>query len=157
VPLKIHRRRPGLNPRTLGLMASTLTVTPPRTTGLPSYGNKIDWGWLRTGLNLKPSHYTDLGTTWVWVVSVTPRLRFSAGERTPGTHCTGGWVSPEPVWTQRLEEKSFRLCRESNLHRPVVKSVARHYNELPGPLKNGVWEEFSWPRGQEVPRWCKTT
>jgi hypothetical protein len=82
------------------------------------------------------------------VVSVTPRPRFSPGERTPGTHCTGGgekrcsscsfstsaldkgersasrpgralapekgppvpfgqeagWT-PEPVWTQRLEEK----------------------------------------------------
>jgi hypothetical protein len=29
-----------------------------------------------------------------WVVSVTPRPRFSPGERTPGTHCTGGWVGP---------------------------------------------------------------
>jgi hypothetical protein len=29
------------------------------------------------------------------------------GERTFGTHCIGaGWAS-EPVWTQRLEEKSF--------------------------------------------------
>jgi hypothetical protein len=23
------------------------------------------------------------------------------------THCTGGWVVQEPVWTQRLEEKSL--------------------------------------------------
>jgi hypothetical protein len=28
-------------------------------------------------------------------------------ESTPGTHCTGVWVGPEPVWTQRLEEISF--------------------------------------------------
>jgi hypothetical protein len=28
------------------------------------------------------------------VVSVTPRLRFSPWERTPSTHCTGGWVGP---------------------------------------------------------------
>jgi hypothetical protein len=26
--------------------------------------------------------------------SVTPRPRFSPGERTPGTYCTGGWVGP---------------------------------------------------------------
>jgi hypothetical protein len=26
------------------------------------------------------------------VVSVTPRPRFTPGERTPGTHCTGCWV-----------------------------------------------------------------
>jgi hypothetical protein len=37
-----------------------------------------------------------------------------------------GWAS-EPVWTQRLQEKSFRLCRGSNLDRPVVQPVARHY------------------------------
>jgi hypothetical protein len=39
-----------------------------------------------------------------------------------------GWA-PEPVWRQRLEEKSFRLCRGSNLHRPVVQSVTRHYTD----------------------------
>jgi hypothetical protein len=36
-----------------------------------------------------------------------------------------GWA-PEPVWTQRLKEKSFRLCRGSNLDRPVLQPVARH-------------------------------
>jgi hypothetical protein len=39
-----------------------------------------------------------------------------------------GWA-PEPVWTQRLEEKSFCLCRRSNLDRPVVQPVARHYTD----------------------------
>jgi hypothetical protein len=29
----------------------------------------------------------------------------------------------EPVWTQRVEEKSFRLCRGSNFDRPVVQTV----------------------------------
>jgi hypothetical protein len=38
-----------------------------------------------------------------------------------------GWA-PEPVWTQRLEKKSFRLCRGSNLDRPIVRPVARHYS-----------------------------
>jgi len=28
------------------------------------------------------------------VVSITPWPHFSPGERTPGTHCTGGWVGP---------------------------------------------------------------
>jgi hypothetical protein len=35
-----------------------------------------------------------------------------------------GWA-PEPVWTQKLEEKSFCLCRGSNLDRPVVQSVVK--------------------------------
>jgi hypothetical protein len=39
-----------------------------------------------------------------------------------------GWA-PEPVWTQTLEEKSFRLCRGSNLDRSVVHPVARHYTD----------------------------
>jgi hypothetical protein len=33
-----------------------------------------------------------------------------------------GWAS-ELVWTQRLQEKSLRFCRGSNLDRPVVQSV----------------------------------
>jgi hypothetical protein len=36
----------------------------------------------------------DLGTRWGWVVSATPRPRFTLWERTYGTHCTGGWVGP---------------------------------------------------------------
>jgi hypothetical protein len=32
ITLKIHRPRPGLNPRTLGSVASTLTTRPPRAT-----------------------------------------------------------------------------------------------------------------------------
>jgi hypothetical protein len=36
-----------------------------------------------------------------------------------------GWA-PEPVWTQRLEEKSFASAG-INLDRPVVQPVDRHY------------------------------
>jgi hypothetical protein len=39
-----------------------------------------------------------------------------------------GWA-PEPIWTQRLEEKSFSLCRGSNFDRSVVQFVARHYTD----------------------------
>jgi hypothetical protein len=39
-----------------------------------------------------------------------------------------GWT-PEPVWTQRLQEKSFCLCRRSNLDRQVVQPVVRHYTD----------------------------
>jgi hypothetical protein len=39
-----------------------------------------------------------------------------------------GWA-PEPFWTQRLEEASSFPCRGSNLVRPVVQSVARHYTD----------------------------
>jgi hypothetical protein len=36
-----------------------------------------------------------------------------------------GWV-PEPVWTHRIEEKSFHLYRRSNIDRPIVQPVARY-------------------------------
>jgi hypothetical protein len=39
-----------------------------------------------------------------------------------------GWA-PEPVWTQRLEEKYFRLYQGTNIYRPVVLSEARHYTD----------------------------
>jgi hypothetical protein len=34
----------------------------------------------------------DLGTRWGWVLSVTPRLRFTPRERTPDSHWVGGCV-----------------------------------------------------------------
>jgi hypothetical protein len=39
-----------------------------------------------------------------------------------------GWA-PEPVWTQRLQEKSFAFVGDRTL---VIQSVASHYTELPG-------------------------
>jgi hypothetical protein len=49
------------------------------------------------------------------------------GEKTPGTHCTGGWVGLRAGLDTEDKAKIFRLCRESNLDRSVVQSVVRHY------------------------------
>jgi hypothetical protein len=38
---------------------------------------------------------------------VAPRQRFSPGERTPGTHCTGGWVGLRATLDTEVTEKSF--------------------------------------------------
>jgi hypothetical protein len=46
-----------------------------------------------------------------------------------------GWAS-KPVWTQRLEEKSSHLCQGSNLDRPVVQPLVRHYTD--------------WARGRNI-------
>jgi hypothetical protein len=62
-----------------------------------------------------------------WVVSLTPRPRFTPGELTPSTHCTGGWVKPRAGLDTEATGKILRLCQGSNLDRPVVQSVARHY------------------------------
>jgi hypothetical protein len=39
-----------------------------------------------------------------------------------------GWAS-KLVWTQRIQEKSFRLCRGSKMYRSVIQPVARHYTD----------------------------
>jgi hypothetical protein len=51
------------------------------------------------------------------------------GEKTSGTHCKGGWVGPRAGLDTEARGKSFRLCRGSNLDRPVVQPVARHYTD----------------------------
>jgi hypothetical protein len=75
----------------------------------------------------------DLGTRWGWVVSVTPRPRFTPGERTPGTHCTGGWVGPRAGMDTEARGKILCPCRGSNPDRPVVQPVVRHYTAWANP------------------------
>jgi hypothetical protein len=64
-----------------------------------------------------------------WVVSVTPRPRFTPGERTPPVPIGQevGWAS-ELVWTDRLQEQFFSSAGDRTT---VVQSVVRHCTELP--------------------------
>jgi hypothetical protein len=53
-----------------------------------------------------------------------------------------GWAL-EPVWTQRLEEKSFRLCRGSNVENYIP---IRELNSI-----GYVWDtEVAWERRADV-------
>jgi hypothetical protein len=61
-----------------------------------------------------------------WSASRTGRA-FTPGERTPGTHCTGGWVGPRAGLVTEVRGKILCLCRGSNTDRPVVQPVVRHY------------------------------
>jgi hypothetical protein len=49
------------------------------------------------------------------VVSVTPRPRFTPGERTPGTHWIGGWVGLRAGLDAGARRKILCPCRGSNL------------------------------------------
>jgi hypothetical protein len=54
-------------------------------------------------------------------------LAFTPGERTPGTHCTGGWVGPRAGLDTEDRGKILCPCRGSNPDRPVFQPVVRHY------------------------------
>jgi hypothetical protein len=58
-----------------------------------------------------------------------PAALYPRGKDPPVSTGQETGLAPEPVWTQRLEEQYFRLCRRSNLDRPVVQSVARYYTD----------------------------
>jgi hypothetical protein len=75
---------------------------------------------------IAPTH-TMLGTRWGWVVSVAPLPRFTPGERTSGTHWIEGWVSPRAGLDAGARRKILCPCRGSNLDRPIVQPVVRHY------------------------------
>jgi hypothetical protein len=54
--------------------------------------------------------------------------------------------APEPVWTQKLEKKSFRICRGSNHDRPVVQPVARHHTDWAMRLTSGKDGDINFTR-----------
>jgi hypothetical protein len=65
----------------------------------------------------------NLCTRWGWVVSITPRPRFTPRESTPGTHCTGGWVGPRAGLDAGARRKTLCPCRGSNPDRPARRQT----------------------------------
>jgi hypothetical protein len=61
----------------------------------------------------------NIGTRWRWVVSVTPRPRFTPGERTPGTHWIGIWVGSRAGLDAGAGGRILCPCRGSNPDRPA--------------------------------------
>jgi hypothetical protein len=68
----------------------------------------------------------------VWTAS-RPGRAFTPGERTPSTHCTGDWVGPRAGLDTEARGKILCPRRRSNLDRPVVQPVVRHYTDWANP------------------------
>jgi hypothetical protein len=64
----------------------------------------------------------DLGTSWRWVVSITPRPLYPR-ERAPGAHCIGGWVDRR-AGLDDVEKRKFWPYRDSSPDLSVVQPVA---------------------------------
>jgi hypothetical protein len=56
------------------------------------------------------------------------------GKRTPGTHCTGGWVGLRACLDTEARAKILCPCRGSNPDRRIVQSVVRHYADWATPV-----------------------
>jgi hypothetical protein len=87
------------------------------------------------------------------MVSVTTRPRFTPGERTPGTHWTGGWVGPRAGLDTEARGKILCLCRGSNPGRParsqdtILTELPRLHFALVEGLKYD--EENKWEKDKE--------
>jgi hypothetical protein len=58
------------------------------------------------------------------------------GERTPGTHCTGGWVGLRASLGTEVRGIILCPCRGLNPVRLVIQSVVRHYTDWATPAPN---------------------
>jgi hypothetical protein len=65
-----------------------------------------------------------------WVVSVTPRPRFTHGERTPVTHWIGGGVG---LRAGSDTEATWKIIASAVDRTPVGQSVVTHYTDWATP------------------------
>jgi hypothetical protein len=73
--------------------------------------------------NSRPRHNMEVSGQRHALAAIYPR------ERTPGPHCTGGWVGLRVDLDKEVGGKISCLCWGSNVDRPVVQSVARLYTD----------------------------
>jgi hypothetical protein len=135
LPVRIHRPQPGLDPRTFGTVVSTITTKPPMTTfniriylfnyslfnNAASSSHYVAHPMIK--VKVKQSRYTpwrrlggeeiqlllilDLGTRWGEWSASRPDRALPPGKGPPVPIVQEAGWAPEPVWTQRLEKKSF--------------------------------------------------
>jgi hypothetical protein len=86
------------------------------------------------------SSYSFTTTALDWGERSASRIgrAFIPGKRTPGTHWTGGWMGPRAGLDTEDREKILCPCRGSNLDRPVVQPVVRHYTAWDNPAPSGI-------------------
>jgi hypothetical protein len=94
----------------------------------------------------------DLGTRWRWVVSFTPRPRFTSGERTPGT-----WVGPRAGLDAEARRKILYPCRGSNPGRAARKQTPYTDWATPAPYTEytqniKVYLTIKWEKLPEIIR-----
>jgi hypothetical protein len=104
---------------------------------------KVKWSrytpWRRLGVEeVQLLLILNLGTRWGWVVSITPRPRFTPGEKTSRCHCTGGWVGPRASLDAEARGKSSAPVEDRT---PIFQSIVRHCTDwaTAAPKKPGTY------------------
>jgi hypothetical protein len=104
----------------------------------PEQGQRVDRG---TAL---PSH--NLGARMGYVVNITPRPLYPREK--PGTHCTGGWVGPGPVWTSA---KNLAPNGIPSPDRPA-RSQSLYRLSYRGPRIELLNTQFKYDRWSDIPK-----
>jgi hypothetical protein len=81
-----------------------------------------------------------------------PRPRFTTGEGTPGTHCTGGWVGPTASLDAQATEKIFAPA-EDRISVPVVRHKT-DWASSPAQLKKYMLLSFHLRQNIYSKRWA---
>jgi hypothetical protein len=89
--------------------------------------------WRRSGREVELLLINDLGTRWDEWSASRPGRFLPPGKDPPVSHCTRGWVCPRAGLNIEVRGKSSLPPMESNLDRPVVQSVVRHYTDWATP------------------------
>jgi hypothetical protein len=81
-----------------------------------------------------------LGTSWIWVVSFTPRPLYPRGNSPPPTHWKGDWVGPR-TGMDNVEMRKFSTLPGHEL-RPLglpARSQSLYRLSYPGSLHQGQY------------------
>jgi hypothetical protein len=86
----------------------------------------------RVGREFKLYSFFNVGARWGSMISATPRS-LGLRETVPGTHCTGGWVGPRPVWTG-VEKGKCLVDTEVRTSNRAARSESLYRLLNPGPV-----------------------
>jgi hypothetical protein len=113
-----------------------------KSKAVPLHAMEAHWGGGRWYSSFS---YLTSATRWRWVVSVTPRPRFTPGERTPGTHWIGGWVGFRAGLDAGARRKILCPCRGSNPDRPARRIIYGEYYKLWSSSSYNFWRLWLLP------------
>jgi hypothetical protein len=100
--------------------------------GIPVLNELSTTPWRRLGEWIYRSRFSDLGSSWRWVLVSRPG-HFIPGEKAPGTHRIGGWVE-SIAGLEDVEKRKFLTLLALDIRPP-----GRPARSYPGSYCSSVW------------------